>query len=206
MPRRLVIVRIPNSRLRLGPLGEEVIRRRVADRETTVPSEAWLASYWRKVRAELIETLTAMRKQATLAGVQVFQQGVCVSGKQGMKMATELAALGNRNYGLVVELTRLGAKLEKTEDARLLSEEYNLLREAIAAPRVENRVAARKAYQAREKELRAGRDAYIARQIDRILGPDAIGVLFAGPTHDVEKMLPADIRVTVLRPARGRRR
>jgi hypothetical protein len=203
MARRLIIVKIPSSGFRLGPLGEEVIRRRITDRETALPSEARSASYWRRLRTELIERLTRMRKQATLAGVTIFQEGVCVGGKQGMKMAAELAALGNRNYGLVLELTLLGAKLERTEDARLLSEEYNLLCEAIAASRIENRVAARKVYQARGKELTAARDAYMATRIDRILEADSVGVLFVAPPHRVEKMLPADIRVTVLRPARG---
>ena len=162
-----------------------------------------LAAYWEKVRVELLDTLAAMGRDVSLEGVHVFQEGLCAGAIRGMKIASDLAIQGNRNYQLILELVRRGARLEKTEDPSLLWEEYHLLRAALSAPRLDARVRARKFYEDKAKELIAARDERIARRIDQLLGPDDIGVLFAEPTHHVEDLVPRDIEVTILPSSRA---
>ena len=136
-------------------------------------------------------------------GVHVFHEGLSVGGRAALKIAAEMAAQGNRSCRLALELVERGATLQQTEDAALLEERNALLRQALAAPRVENRVQARKRYEAQAQGLMAARDAYIAAQVDRLVGAEEAAVLFIGPDHLIEQVIAPDFGVTMLPSAPG---
>jgi hypothetical protein len=91
-----------------------------------------------------------------------------------------------------MELIQLGAKLEGTEDPKLLLEEYAYLKNASAdldKPEVKRR------YQRLAKSILQKRDSYIAQRIDKTLREGETGLLFIGITHRVNEKLPKDIKI-----------
>lgn len=198
MARNLIIVKTPPGALAPDAIAEGRAESREEEREARFDDEMRVAAYWEKVRAELLDALAATGRDVSLEGVRIFQEGLCSGAIRGMKIASDLAIQGNRNYQLILELVKRGAKLEKTEDPNLLWEEYHLLRAALSAPRLNARVRAREFYREKARDLIASRDKRIAARIDRVVGRAELGVLFIGAEHDIARFVPPSFDVTIL--------
>jgi hypothetical protein len=146
---------------------------------------------------------------------RLYQDGLPVCGKE-MDLVQELVKMGSRNHQILMELIQLGAKLEGTEDPKLLLEEYDYLKNALAdfdkpevnpvrkdgaltppsIARLSNGVKRR--YQRLAKSILQKRDSYIAQRIDKTLREGETGLLFIGITHRVNEKLPEDIKIDYL--------
>ena len=146
---------------------------------------------------------------------RLYQDGLPVCGKE-MDLVQELVKMGSKNHQILMELIQLGAKLEGTEDPKLLLEEYAYLKNALAdldkpevnpvrkdgaltppsMARLSNRVKRR--YQRLAKSILQKRDSYIAQRIDETLREGETGLLFIGITHRVNEKLPEDIKTDYL--------
>lgn len=127
--------------------------------------------------------------------VRVYQDGLPVCGRE-LEIATELAKAGNRNYQLLLRLRDKGATIMGTESSELLVEEYELVKQVLAA----NGSQVTSELQARQKELGKSllekRDRYVATRIDETLCAGETGILFMGMLHFIEDMLiEKDIQV-----------
>ena len=125
---------------------------------------------------------------------RLYQDGLPVCGKE-MAIIEELVKMGSRNHQILMELIQLGAKLEGTEDPKLLLEEYAYLKNASAdldKPEVKRR------YQRLAKSILQKRDSYIAQRIDKTLREGETGLLFIGIAHRVNEKLPKDIGIDYL--------
>jgi len=191
--RMLIVVRIP-----FAGLGPEDIMAQAPIGERESEADAGFGAHWGRMRVELMETLNARHAGASLADVHVFLEGLSVGGRDALRIVTDMASQGSPNCKLVLELVGRGARLEQTEDPRLLRDRDRLLRDALAAPSLDNRVKARRLYEENERKLVAARDAYVAKRIDQAVEADGVAVLSVGPAHDVEKLVAADFHVTML--------
>ena len=146
---------------------------------------------------------------------RLYQDGLPVCGKE-MDLVQELVKMGSKNHQILMELIQLGAKLEGTEDPKLLLEEYDYLKNASAdldkpevnpvrkdgaltspsMARLSNGVKRR--YQRLAKSILQKRDSYIAQRIDETLREGETGLLFIGITHRVNEKLPEDIKTDYL--------
>jgi hypothetical protein len=189
MARRLIVARTPVSGIGQPDTAGGTRGRDAVTGET---------EYWDRLRFELMDALAGALEGGSLTGVHVFQEGLSAAGEDALEMAAEMASRGNPSYKLVLELIGRGARLQQTEDADLLQQSHDLLRDALMAPLLNDRIEARRLYQARQDELTAQRSSYIAGRVDRVVGPDETAVLMIGPAYRVEDLMPADFHVTVL--------
>jgi hypothetical protein len=125
--------------------------------------------------------------------VRIYQDGLPVCGEEE-KIVRELASRGSANHQLVARLMDRGAKLVGTEDPRLLLQEYNLLKEQLAAVNDKSRHRAEE-YEARSRAVLEERDRFIARRIEQTLAPGETGILFMGLLHQVQRHLSRGIEV-----------
>lgn len=102
------------------------------------------------------------------------------------------------NYALLRWLNSKGATIVGTEDPKLVSEEYRLLKAIFEAKDEDQKLEARKQYQERADALLSLRDAYIAQKIYSTLQKEELGILFIGAAHNIESVLSNDILVKSL--------
>ncbi|MBI2829300.1 MAG: hypothetical protein HYX77_08535, partial [Acidobacteria bacterium] len=129
--------------------------------------------------------------------VRIYQDGLPLSGKE-LEIAREVAAQGSHNYRIVMELVRRGARLMGTESPELLTREYAHIKGIAAARTDADREEARRRYAAESAEILEKRDAFIARRIAETLEEGEVGLLFLGMVHEVDRLLPEEIRVEFL--------
>lgn len=102
------------------------------------------------------------------------------------------------NYALLRWLKSKGATIVGTENPKLISEEYKLLKAIFEAKHEDLKHEAKKRYQERADALLSLRDAYIAQRIVATLKDKELGVLFIGAAHRIENVLPNDISIKCL--------
>ena len=144
-----------------------------------------IEDFWQGIRKKVFEL------DLDYQNTRLYQDGLPVCGKE-MDLVQELVKMGSRNHQILMELIQLGAKLEGTEDPKLLLEEYAYLKNASAdldKPEVKRR------YQRLAKSILQKRDSYIAQRIDKTLREGETGLLFIGITHRVNEKLPKDIEI-----------
>jgi len=169
-----------------GTLKDEYIRR--------FGTQKWeehnriIEDFWHGIRNKIFDL------SLDYPNTRLYQDGLPVCGKE-MELVQELVKMGSRNHQILMELIQLGAKLEGTEDPKLLLEEYAYLKNASAdlgKPKVE------KSYQRLAKSILQKRDLYIGQRIDKTLREGETGLLFIGITHRVNEKLPKDIEIDYL--------
>lgn len=128
--------------------------------------------------------------------VRLYQDGLPVCGKES-EIVQDVASQGSINHQLLNELMKRGSKLEGTEDAKLLLQEYQFhqsaLRDAPTGPSHERAELS--------KRLLMERDQFIAHRINTTLLIGEIGLSFLGLAHTIEPLLQADILVQHLLPS-----
>lgn len=181
-PRRLYYVPIVHTQEDLGSLAAS------AKAQTTARqgSAAWEGK--QRLGTELWDRITAWAASLPedLHGFRLYQDGLPVCGSEE-QIVRELAAHGDRNHGLLVELMRRGATLMGTESPLLLREEYELAQRLLTGP------AGR--LPSDPHGLLSRRDSFIAFRIAQTLQPGETGILFIGALHRVAGLLPGDIDV-----------
>jgi hypothetical protein len=127
--------------------------------------------------------------------VRLYQDSLPVCSME-LAIIEKLANDGNRNYRILLELTRKGAVLEGSEDPDLLIEERSRLNEVSRSHKkgVDESVALHDIASSYD-DLMERRDRYIAQRIAITLKDGEIGILFIGALHRVAEKLPADIEV-----------
>jgi len=188
--RTLVYIPIVHTQADMGALSEPIRRLKV---------ERLGRRGWER-NVNLVDKLWAQIEQAIESLIlpyerlRVYQDGLPVCGRE-LEIVTELAEAGSRNHRLLLRLKEKGATIMGTESSELLVEEYQLVKEAIAAGNAP--VAARG--EARRKALRDSllkrRDQYIARRINETLSRRDTGLIFLGMLHSVAPWLDKDIRI-----------
>jgi hypothetical protein len=144
-----------------------------------------IEDFWRGICERVFELNLEYPK------TRLYQDGLPVCGKE-MDIVQELVRMGSRNHQILMKLIQLGAKLEGTEDSRLLLEEYAYLKDASAD--LDN-PKSKKKHQRLAQSILEKRDSYIAQRIDETLAEGETGLLFIGITHRVNEKLPKDIGI-----------
>jgi pheromone shutdown protein TraB len=85
-----------------------------------------------------------------------------------------------------------GAKLEGTEDPKLLLKEYEMLKNT------QKTIHAAKNDEQKAQMLLRERDAFIAQRIKNTLKEEEVGILFIGLMHRVDEVLDSGISVSYL--------
>lgn len=191
--RRLIYVPIIHTMVDMGSqaeaLKQEYLRRFTVER-------------WERSR-QLIEEIWEGIKTRLLAldlpwdRVRIYQDGLPVSGKE-LEIARDVASQGSKNYQIVLELVRRGARLMGTESPELLTREYAHIKRVAEALTDADREEARQKYGAEGAEILEERDAFIARRIAETLEEGEVGLLFLGMLHEVDRLLPGGIQVEFL--------
>ena len=130
------------------------------------------------------------------ASVRLYQDALPLCEKE-RDIVKEIAARGSMNHQFLVDLIGQGARLAGTEDPHLLLQEYQLLQGALGG----GKQSSEKQREDESRRLLAGRDRFIAGQINATLSTGEIGLLFLGPAHSVEPFLDADILARCLLPS-----
>jgi pheromone shutdown protein TraB len=125
--------------------------------------------------------------------VKIYQDGIPIGGEHGVKLVEECVKTGSQNFQIVSSLIRNGATLEKTEDAQLLKEEYEILKDIVSAKTANEREKLAEKHKKRLYELTEERDRYIAGRIEETLGEGMLGILFIGATHNISPYVSSEI-------------
>ena len=169
-----------------GTLKDEYIRR--------FGTQKWeehnriIEDFWHGIRNKVFDL------SLDYPNTRLYQDGLPVCGKE-MDLVQELVKMGSRNHQILMELIQLGAKLEGTEDPKLLLEEYTYLKDASAHL---DDPKGKKKYQRLAGTLLQKRDSYIGQRIDKTLREGETGLLFIGIAHRVNEQLPEDIEIDYL--------
>ncbi|MBS3905436.1 MAG: hypothetical protein KGZ49_00245 [Syntrophaceae bacterium] len=144
-----------------------------------------IEDFWQGIRKKVFEL------DLDYQNTRLYQDGLPVCGKE-LDLVQELLKMGSRNHQILMKLIELGAKLEGTEDPKLLLEEYTYLKNASADL---DKQQVKRRYQRLAKSILQKRDSYIAQRIDKTLREGEMGLLFIGITHRVNEKLPKDIEI-----------
>lgn len=191
--RRLIYVPIIHTMVDMGSradaLRQEYIRRFGVERWER--SRQVIEEVWEGIREKLLALTLPWER------VRMYQDGLPVSGRE-LEMARDVAAQGSKNYQIVMELVRRGARLMGTESPELLIREYTHIKRIADAKTDAEREEARRRYAAESAEILKERDTFIARRIAETLEEGEVGLLFLGMQHEVDRLLPGGIQVEFL--------
>ena len=189
--RRLIWVPVIHTQADMGGLRESVKAfhvRRAGEAKWKQHIET-IEEIWRGIRAD-IEGLNLPYHR-----VRLYQDGLPNCGHEA-SIVKDLAAAGSPNHRLLLDLMAKGAVITGTESADLLLEEYELIREVMAAPTPEKASELARRYKHESGLLLDRRDTYIAGRIAATLRPGETALVFLGLLHSLEGLLPEDIQVT----------
>ncbi|MEI7500733.1 MAG: hypothetical protein WCK84_09835, partial [Bacteroidota bacterium] len=150
---------------------------------------------WEDVEVEILKKL----RKTPFDQVKIYQDGLPVAGELGIKIVKDAAISGSKNYGIIDRLIERGAKLEIAENKDLLLKEYYLLADINKAETPEKQLESYLAYQKMSGDLLAGRDQFVASQINLTLQPGETGIAFFGAAHSILDQLDKEIRVVMIR-------
>ncbi len=194
--RRLIWVPIVHTQDDMGKLRESVetqyVRRLGKNRWDT--HLRTVDAFWTAIR-RTIEDLGLDYPR-----VRLYQDGLPVCDHEE-QIVRELADRGNVNHRLLVNLIDRGARLTGTESPPLLVQEYELNRRILGVDEPSPPTGPRaRVLQQEAVHLLAKRDQFIADRIAETLQLEEQGLIFLGMLHSLDRRLPTDIRVTMLRP------
>jgi len=125
---------------------------------------------------------------------RLYQDGLPVCGREA-EIVTELAKAGSRNHQLLLRLMERGAMIMGTESSELLVEEYEVVKQNLAARDTLKAAGVAAGKKALSDSLLKRRDQYIAERINGTLRAGETGILFLGMLHSLGNWLDRDIRV-----------
>jgi hypothetical protein len=191
MQKKLLIIPIAHSEAEMGSLRNDIskIIEGALGKESRERHRKEVYAFWEKLK-ELLERIL---KDVNIEKVKVYQDGIPIGGELGVKLVEECARNGSPNFQIVSSLIEKGAALEKTEDPKLLKEEYEILKEMVGARTSIERENLAEKYKNRLYELTEDRDRYIAGRIKETLGDDMLGILLIGATHNIKPYISSEI-------------
>ncbi|MFA4853352.1 MAG: hypothetical protein WC868_10865 [Bacteroidales bacterium] len=191
----LIYVPIIHSSADMGSMGKELNKKGISE----FGEDVWkthintVNGFWEAIE-HYFKTIDIYIK-----GIKIYQDGMFVDGEFAMKIVEESIKLGSKNYEIVLNLINRGAILIKTEDFKLVKEEYDGLQSIIKSKNNIEKLILLLKYKISKPRLLNRRDKYIAGRIAETLGPYETGILFIGAYHNIIKRLPKDITVVELK-------
>jgi hypothetical protein len=187
--RTLIYVPIIHTSADLGSVAEDVSKRCIA----SLGEEIWAKH--RKTIEDFWDVISDYFGSLDVRGMKIYQDGLVGEGEIGKNIVEETAKAGSRNYRLVAKLLEKGAILVKTEDFKLVRQEYDRLLAITQAKSTLRKIMAFLKYKLIKVSLLNKRDTFIAQKIDKTLEIGEKGILFIGAFHNIKKRLPKNIRV-----------
>jgi len=181
--KKLLIIPIAHSEAEMGSLSKDISKviEGALGKDRRDRHRKDVDAFWWNLKGLLERVL----KDVEMEKVRIYQDGVPIGGDLGVKLVKDCAKNGSPNFQIVSALIENGATLEKTEDAHLLKEEYEILKDVVSAKTAIERERLAERNKKRLYELTAERDRYIAGRIKESLREGMLGILFIGATHNV---------------------
>jgi hypothetical protein len=187
--RTLIYVPIIHTAADLGSMAKDISKRGIS----SLGEEVWTKH--RQTVDGFWDAISDYFDSSDAEGMKVYQDGMVGDGEVGKRIVQDTAKAGSKNYQLVSRLLERGAVLVKTEDFRLVKQEYDSLLAIIQAKSIIRKIIAFIKYKLAKNSLLNKRDAFIAKEISETLEPDEKGVLFIGAFHNIKDRLPESIQV-----------
>jgi hypothetical protein len=187
--RTLIYVPIIHTSADLGSVAKDVSKRGIA----SLGEEIWAKH--RKTVEGFWDVISDYFGSLDVKGMKIYQDGLVGEDEVGKNIVEETAKAGSRNYQLVAKLLKKGAVLVKTENFKLVKQEYDRLCAITQAKSILRRIIALLKYKLTKASLLNKRDAFIAQKIDKTLETGEKGILFIGAFHNIKKRLPENILV-----------
>lgn len=193
--RTLLYVPIIHSIADMGSLGKELNNKSVSE----LGENKWrmhtdtVNGYWDAIES-YFENIDIYIK-----GIKIYQDGMFVDGEIAMKIIDAGIKSGSKNSEIVSKLIGRGAILIKTEDFKMVKDEYDGLHSILKSNTniIKHLLLLR--YKISKPIFLIRRDKFIAGRITETLGQNETGILFIGAYHNVMKRLPKDIIVIELK-------
>lgn len=192
--RKLFVIRIVHTPLDMGSMKEGLERDGVSriGRERWEENQHKIEKFWEEVDGEIDRLGLDTEK------LRIYQDGLPAAGELGERIVRETAQKGSKNYMIINRLMDRGAKLEATEDPKLLMKEYSYIKALLGAKTEKDRADAAASYDQAKDRLMEDRDAFIAGSISSTLKDGETGLLFIGASHNVVPKVAKDIEVLCL--------
>jgi len=192
--RKLIIIRIVHAPSDMGSASAALEKAGISTlgRVRWQDNQNKIEKFWQELEAEVEGLGLEMEK------LRIYQDGLPCAGALGERIVRETAAKGSKNYQIVQKLMDRGAKIEATESADLLRQEYGYIKALLEAKTDEERRRAEERYNQVKDKLLEERDLFIARAIDASLKEGETGLLFIGASHNVLPKIAGDIEVKCL--------
>ncbi|MCK9220326.1 MAG: hypothetical protein M0P47_09790 [Bacteroidales bacterium] len=193
--RTLIYVPIIHSIADMGSLGKELKRESVCE----PVGNKWqkhidtVNGYWNAIEFYFNNI------NINIKGIKIYQDGMFVDGEMAMKIIDDGIKSGSKNSEIVFNLIDRGAILIKTEDFKMVKDEYDGLQSIIKSKNVISKYIQLLRYRVLKPIFLIRRDKFIANRISETLGPNETGVLFIGAYHNIMKRLSRDITVIELK-------
>lgn len=191
----LIYVPIIHSSADMGSLGEELKRKTVSE----LGENKWqkhadtVNSYWEAIEYYFENIDIAIK------GIKIYQDGMFVDGDMAMKIIDEGIKSGSKNSEIVSKLIGRGAILIKTEDFKMVKDEYDGLQSVLKSKTNIKKLLLLLRYKILKPIFLLRRDNFIAGRIAETLDKNETGILFIGAYHNIIKKLPKDITVIELK-------
>ncbi len=194
MGRTLIYISIIHTNPDLGSLAKDVEKK----------AKKLIGSYWeehKRTVEQYWQEIAKFLEGKKFAKLVIFQDGLPEGGKTAQAIIDMLAKTktGSQNYQLLKVLMKKGAQMQKTEDIRLLKQEYQMTKDLAAKKNLVLTVFAFLKYKLRKNGLLNARDNYIAKQINQNLTEEEIGICFLGAYHDILSKLASDIKIVLVK-------
>jgi hypothetical protein len=192
--RKLIVIRIVHAPSDMGSASGALEKAGISTlgRARWQENQKKIESFWLELEKEVDDLGLDVGK------LRIYQDGLPCAGALGERIVRETAAKGSKNYQIVQKLMDRGAKIEATESADLLRQEYGYIKALLEAKTDEERRRAEERYNQVKDKLLVERDLFIARAIDASLKEGETGLLFIGASHKVLPKIAGDIEVKCL--------
>jgi hypothetical protein len=193
--RTLIYVPIIHSVADMGSMGAELKRKSISG----LGEENWqkhtdtVTGYWEAIESYFENIAISIK------GIKIYQDGMFVDGEMALKFLSEGIKSGSKNSEIVSKLIDRGAVLMKTEDFKMVKDEYDGLQNVIKSKTTLKKIYLLLRYKMLKPVFLKRRDRFIAETIDKTLEQNETGILFIGAYHNVMKRLPGDINVIELK-------
>lgn len=187
----LLYVPIIHSNADMGSLGKELKSKSVSE----LGENMWqkhtdtVNGYWDAIEF-YFENIDVTGNE-----IKIYQDGMFVDGEMAMKIVDEGIKSGSKNSKIVSNLISRGAILIKTEDFKMVKDEYDGLQSILRSKNKRLKLYFLLRYKILKPFMLNRRDNYIAGRIAETLGQNETGILFIGAYHKIIKRLPKDITV-----------
>jgi len=134
-------------------------------------------------------------KKLDTGNLKIYQDGLLADGELGQKIIEEGARKGSINFQIILDLMKRGGEIRKTEDVKLLKEEYDRILKLSQTKSLRERTTAYADYRIHKDRMMGKRDRFVANTINKNLKEKELGVLFMGAFHEVVQHIAKDIKI-----------